>query len=468
MADISEAVFSRSRNVVRPEAEGVMGGARKIMESAHLTTDGETLKFKVMKSVCLVVTWICMGLYSGVTGPTIPDLCERLHTDYDSVGFALAFRSIGKMVGTMPFGYLRDRFSNAGDLLLGFVLSLVALMGNSMLVLMWKEKAALPVHFLHFGYGVGALISPLIARPFLSRHATINITRSWTNLSADNDSVSLDSTNNATVIQKDIVVKESLIEIPYAIVSAFIFFIGLVYVGFFLFKPFRRLTAMLGSCSYSKPCDAPFLKDRPKTAVSILVLFFFYYMMVNAIDRALGSFLFTYAVESDIGFSKGEAAYLNTAYFACYGGGRAIMGLSALKFSVKFIMFSEVYLMTSCLAVITFYAYDKHLYLWVFSCLVAFFFGPIYPSGVAWVDRYVPMYGLVVAVFDLGDGVGAFASNSLSGYLISNLGPHSLLYFTFFVAVGLCVNIIIAQMIGSLRGDRHKLNKDKTTQQQHA
>lgn len=333
-----------------------------------------------------------------------------------------------------------------------------------MLVLMWKEKAALPVHFLHFGYGVGALISPLIARPFLSRHATLNITHGWNNLSADNDSMISESTTNATV--KDIVVKESLIEIPYAIVSAFIFFIGLVYVGFFLFKPFRRLTAMLGSSSYSRPCDAPFLKDRPITAVPILVLFFFYYMMVNAIDRALGSFLFTYAVESDIGFSKGEAAYLNTAYFACYAGGRAIMGLIAWKFPVKFIMFSEVYLMTSCLAVITFYAYDKHLYLWVFSCLVAFFFGPIYPSGVAWVDRYVPMYGLVVAVFDLGDGVGAFASNSLSGYLISKLGPHSLLYFTFSVAVSLCVNIIIAQIIGSRRGDRHKPSKDKKSHQQ--
>ncbi|XP_064600994.1 sodium-dependent glucose transporter 1C-like [Liolophura sinensis] len=435
-------------------------------------------RFKLAKTSSLFVTWVCMGLYGGITGPTVPDLGERLHTDYDSVGFAIAFRSMGKLIGSPAYGYLRDRFSSYADLLLGVALTVVSIsvitkpwvstvsvlaslffvegvfhsginaVGNSMCVLMWKEKAAMPVHLLHFGYGLGALVSPLIATPFLSHRHGFNQTS---------------STNNETFTEEDIIFKESLIEIPYAIVSGFVLLTGMANVGFFLYKPFRRMTSLYGCTSYSNLREAPFLKDRPKSAVSILALFFLFNMMTVVMDRALGSFLFTYAMESGIGFSKGEAAYLNTGFFACYAGGRAIMGLLAHKIPVRYVLFSEVYLTAACSAIITFYGYDKRLILWVFSCSLAFFFGPVYPSGMAWVDRYVPLYGVVVAIFDIGSGIGAFISNWMSGYLISNLGPRSLLYFTFSAAGVLCLTMLIAQFIGNSRGDRHQAIKKEIT-----
>lgn len=110
------------------------------------------------------ITNIFQGLYSGITGPTVPDLGERLHTDYDSVGFAMAFRSIGKMIGSLTCGYLRDRFSSKGDLLLGVALAVVSV---SVVTKPWVPTVSL-LAFLFFveGFSHGGINSGELSKQY--------------------------------------------------------------------------------------------------------------------------------------------------------------------------------------------------------------------------------------------------------------------------------------------------------------
>lgn len=112
----------------------------------------------------LFITNIFQGLYSGITGPTVPDLGERLHTDYDSVGFAMAFRSIGKMIGSLTCGYLRDRFSSKGDLLLGVALAVVSV---SVVTKPWVPTVSL-LAFLFFveGFSHGGINSGELSKQY--------------------------------------------------------------------------------------------------------------------------------------------------------------------------------------------------------------------------------------------------------------------------------------------------------------
>ena len=41
---------------------------------------------------------------------------------------------------------------------------------------LWGERAAGPMHSLHFAFGVGAMIAPQIAKPFLSSDQASRIT----------------------------------------------------------------------------------------------------------------------------------------------------------------------------------------------------------------------------------------------------------------------------------------------------
>ena len=84
-----------------------------------------------------------------------------------------------------------------------------------MILHIWGDQAAAPQHCLHFGYGVGSIISPQLARPFLSQKTMVNLS------TAQDLYTTVDTVNNQTLIE--MVTKESRLMYPYSIGSTFVF-----------------------------------------------------------------------------------------------------------------------------------------------------------------------------------------------------------------------------------------------------
>ena len=42
-----------------------------------------------------------------------------------------------------------------------------------MCIAMWREKSSSPLHLLHFGFGIGAVLAPQLARPFIGESPSI-------------------------------------------------------------------------------------------------------------------------------------------------------------------------------------------------------------------------------------------------------------------------------------------------------
>ena len=49
------------------------------------------------------------GMCASMTGPTTPDLRDRLGVDMETLSFLLAFKSLGTPVGAIVSGMLSDR-----------------------------------------------------------------------------------------------------------------------------------------------------------------------------------------------------------------------------------------------------------------------------------------------------------------------------------------------------------------------
>ncbi|KAK3608535.1 hypothetical protein CHS0354_010394 [Potamilus streckersoni] len=151
---------------------------------------------KFFKTLCLSFSFFVLGLCISIPGPTLLDLGERVHADTGPMTLVFTGRSLGYLVGSILGGVLFDHFNK--QLLLCFTLFvasfatvavpwsltltvlalLIAIQGVAMGVLdtggnvfcirIWGKRNAPYMQTLHFAFGVGAFIAPLLATPFLS------------------------------------------------------------------------------------------------------------------------------------------------------------------------------------------------------------------------------------------------------------------------------------------------------------
>ena len=93
---------------------------------------------------------------------------------------------------------------------------------------------------------------------------------------------------------------------------------------------------------------------------------------------------------------------------------------------------------------------------WVLSGMLGFWSGPAYPSIVAWANQYIEVQGYVMAVIDLGIGVGTFVSSWLSGYLFQYHGSVSVFSFCSAGSALLLLVLLPYQIIASKHGERYE------------
>ena len=145
-----------------------------------------------------------------------------------------------------------------------------------MIMHLWGDKAGPPMSATHFGFGVGAIIAPQLAKNFLSPDAE-----------DDSDDPVTTVSSNTTVVD------DGEIEIPYAIISVLSFIFTLLVFGFYLKGPPKGFPERKGSKlnpevlvkmlspSYCTSGDTFF-------GVVVFVLLFLYFIQASGGEGAMG------------------------------------------------------------------------------------------------------------------------------------------------------------------------------------
>jgi len=153
------------------------------------------------KTILLWGTYICCGMADSVRGPTLLDLSDIAQVDISEVSSIFAFKSLGGLVGSLATGLLMDYCNPSTDyifiagsyfikclmtLLLPYSVSLLGMqcieavygfchggfhsVANQLLIRIWTgtgRNTSPYVYTLHFCYAIGALLTPIVAKPFL-------------------------------------------------------------------------------------------------------------------------------------------------------------------------------------------------------------------------------------------------------------------------------------------------------------
>ena len=303
---------------------------------------------------------------------------------------------------------------------------------------MWGEQTAMPMHSLHFAFGVGALSAPQIARPFLGESQDpdepvllTDVQELPISLIGMNNNASTQTPNGPVKI-----VDDSSIEYSFMIVGVATCLFALVYLPFHFLGfpegfPERQPTRLSLSMCLPTSCGRGSFYIG---LIYLILLFFFFFNAVGG-ELAYATYIYTFAVDKENPFSTDDAANLNTVFFACFTGGRGLGTLISKFLSTDTMILVDVLLYVASSVILLIWGYENIIILWIFSGLTGLFISILFPAGMAWANTYLDVNGMLVMVLIVGANGGALTYKYATGALFDSEGPESLMYVNFAAAV---------------------------------
>lgn len=309
---------------------------------------------------------------------------------------------------------------------------------------MWGVKANAPMHAIHFGYTVGTLLAPLIAFSFLS---------------PDKDD---DETTNTTMIPTTAPPSSdgdnSQIEIPYFIIGA-----GTILLSFVFFAFEIKGVAKQVKISSKKKVSLKELLSPGSCAdgdtifgATMVSLYVLYMVLITTISMGPLMMGFTYLRDTDrMDWSLEEAILWALIGAIAQMVGRGVTIAISHWCPIQVMLAVELIVNAVSVSLITFIGVDNKTVMYVGTAFYAFSCAPLWPGGFAWLDKYIIVYGIVVALATVGAGLAGFGIQWLNGYLYDYVEEESIFYTSTIASMVTIVFAVVMQILASRHGNRH-------------
>ena len=343
--------------------------------------------------------FIFLGLTMAATGPLLPALTEKYQVILSQISLIFPANSLGYILSSSFGGRLYDRFNGNRILLFSILLSAImialipaipifwlvlfvffvnglALGGldigcNTLLVWDLRENTGPLMNGLHFCFGVGSFLSPLV----ISRAATAlgqPIRSYW-------------------------------------------------------FLALAALPAILLLNRRPGPqIPPPVQPQRPSQAntnsILILALSFFFFLHVGA-ELAFGNWVYSYALATQLG-STITAAYLTSAFWAAITIGRLLAIPIAMRVKPAAMLIGSLIGGVFSILVILIWP-GSQIAIWISAIGLGLSIATLYPSSLTFAGDSMTLTGRITGYMLVGGSLGGMALPWLIGQLFQPVGPQS-------------------------------------------
>jgi MFS transporter, FHS family, Na+ dependent glucose transporter 1 len=346
------------------------------------------------QTIAYFAAFVALGLSSSSMGPTIPGLAENAQTDLKNISLLFTARSLGYLLVSIRGGRLYDKQRGnrvmavallAMAALLALVPALPALWllllailltgiaegaldigGNTLLVWVHGKRVAPFMNALHFFFGVGAFLSPIIVVQLMLINSSIKAAY-WA---------------------------LALLMLP---------------VAFWVL----RLPSPAPQAASTEPAE---VRANPRL-VAFIAVFFFLYL---GAELGFGNWIFTYLITLNLG-DKAVAGYLNSAFWGALTLGRLLAIPLAARFQPRVILLSN--LLGAVLSIVVILLWQQSF---AAVCAGTIGFGlsmaSIFPTTFSFAERRLTITGQVTGWFLVGASAGAMFLPWLIGQLFEKLG----------------------------------------------
>ncbi|MDX2029822.1 MAG: MFS transporter [Blastocatellia bacterium] len=364
------------------------------------------------KTILYFLAFISLGLISGSLGPTIPALAAQTNSAMHEISSLFLVRSMGTMIGALLVGRLYDRVAGhpllGGSLLgaaaamalipsmggLGLLLLLSVFLGltsgsinvggNAMIVQVHGERVRPHMSALHFAFGLGGFLAPILYTQFLGTSDPMRVTY-WT-------------------------------------LAAMTIPVSLLILG--SHSPHHHLRA-----------QAAVAAPMPVATLSLFLLFFF--LEVGAEASVMGWY-FSYATARSV--STHTAGLMNSGFWAAFTLGRLATIWLSVRFNAISVIIANV-IFAAAIATAMLLAPASPWMLWAGAIGFGLAVAPIFPSTFGYAQRLLGLSGKLTALFLVGASAGGMFWPWLIGQFFQSRGPQFVMLVALFDLV--CALVVI-------------------------
>lgn len=357
--------------------------------------------FRVVSAYYL--SYVALGTVSPALGPALPFLAERVGISLDVASGLFSAKALGFMVGSFFTGRVLERLPAHGVIqvallvtalsmlalsltpIFGFLLIVLFVAGfatawldvGSNILIGWQlqEKVAPFLTGLHFIWGVGALITPLVI-------------------------VQLQARTGALLA-------------PFAVIAVFVAAHALLYVR--LPSPSPRQTAQIQA--------APL-------PLSPLIVFMVMLFLAGTMEMAIGGFVFSYLLRMDLSTAQVAGGVTSTFYTAITCT-RLATAFLLLRFSGQTVLQVTLGLVVGAAVAVLLLPLSLPV-VWIAVLVCGIGEATLFPLALALAPQYLPAAGRATSLMFVGASVGALTMPLVIGYFFETaaVGPQVVWYYT--------------------------------------
>jgi len=339
--------------------------------------------------------FITLGATIAIGGPALPWLARHTASRLDQISIVFVTSSFGYMVGSQLGGRAYDRFPGhriqALALLvtsvcaalvpilhsLWFLVAVLFLLGtvqgvldvgcNTLLTWIHREKVGPFMNGLHFFFGVGSFVAPLIfARVVL---ATSEISGAYWFF--------------------------SLLALPVA-----------TWLWLLPSPPIRKRTPEA---------------TRGKTINGLFFLIVFFFVFYVGLEVGFGNWIYTFSIRIRLA-SETSAAYLTSAFWGAFTVGRLLgIGISS-RLRPQIILLTDLAGSLAAFAILLLWP-DSTLALWAGTIVLGLSIASTFATAMAFAEQRLSLTGVMIGWILVGGGIGGMAMPWLIGQLFERISP---------------------------------------------
>ncbi|MBO0726402.1 MAG: MFS transporter [Blastocatellia bacterium] len=346
------------------------------------------------KTILYSLAFVALGFGTGALGPTLPALAAQTNAGMKQISNLFIARSFGTLIGSWMIGRFYDRIAGhpllalsllavaaalalvpsapqlpillAVTVFMGIALASINVGGNALIVLVHGERVRPFISVLHFAFGVGGYLAPLLVAQLERRADGLQLTY-WLLASAT---------------------------VPVALIT-------------FLspspsLREHRSLDSTMGA---------------PALMIALFAVFAF--LQIGAEATTMGWY-FSYALER--GMNRQAAAYLNSGFWAAFTVGRLATIWMSLRFkAVSLIVagLSSALLIAIGLLIST----PAPFFLWFGAIGLGLAIAPVFPNAFGLAERMLGLSGKITGFLLVGSSAGSMFWPWLTGQFFKSNGP---------------------------------------------
>jgi len=375
------------------------------------------------RTIAYYAMFIALGLAVASLGPTLPGLAENTHSSLSAISILFTMQALGSLVGNLGSGHWYDR-APAHLLLTGVVIVLAMMLaltplmtvlialalivfvigmaggsidvgGNTLLVWLFKDGVGPYMNALHFFFGVGALLSPLLIAQVMAFGG--GITGAYWLL--------------------------AILLLPTA---------------FLLFRlPSPHIPYQSDGESASKP--------RWLLVFLIAAMFFFF---VGA-ELSYGGWIYTYALSLNLAGIT-TAGYLTSLYWGSLTLGRLVNVPVAARVRPRYMLMADLTGLVLSLMLLLLWPTSSIL-VWIATFGMGFSMASAFATLMALGEHHIDITGRITSLFLVGGSLGSMTVPWIIGQFFEAYGAYTMILWV--LAAVIAAAVALGIFLWAIRGE---------------